>query len=219
MTDLCEKIDVPEGVDRFCAANCKMVFDEIRKANGLGILVHTNWIDNMYHVPEAMTDYLVQNQIFDAYEVLGGEDYYEQNGFQTQRYYEDRANGYDYPVVGATDSHSSLPINRMGFICATMVFAEKNECQSLISAIKNKYSVAIDTLSKEFRMVGKPRLVRYATFLYKYYFPLHNELCREEGRLMKVCAVGTPEEKAEAAALLSQIAGRVSKQREKYFAF
>ena len=219
MKDLCGKTEVPEGVDKFTAASCKMLFDEIRKANGLGIFVHPNWINNLFHVPEALSDYLAQNKIFDAFEVLGGDDYYEQNGFQTQRYYEDRAKGCDYPIVGATDSHSSLPINRMGFICSTMVFAEKNERSSLISAIKGYYSVAIDTLSKEFRMVGKSRLVRYATFLYKYYFPLHDELCREEGRLMRICAVGTPEEKEEAAALLSRMYGRVSRCMAKYFAF
>ncbi|MBR6090510.1 MAG: hypothetical protein IKP86_11285 [Anaerolineaceae bacterium] len=219
MNDLCEKIEVPEDVDRFTAANCKLVFDEIRKANGLGIFVHPNWVNNVFHVPEALSDYLVRNRLFDAFEVLGGDDYYEMNGFQTQRYYDDRAKGYDYPIVGATDSHSSLPVNENAFLCATMVFSEKNERESLISSIKDDYSAAVDTLSKEFRMVGKPRLVRYATFLYKYYFPLHDELCREEGRLMRICAAGTPDEKEEAAALLSHICGRVSRQRAKYFAF
>ena len=63
------------------------------------------------------------------------------------------------------------------------------------------------------------RLVRYATFLLQYFFPLHDELCFEEGRLMKQYATGTADERAEALEALAHINGRMKKQREKYFAF
>ena len=219
MRTLCGQIEVPEGVDRFTAASCKMIFEEIRKADGVGIFVHPNWINNVFHVPEALSDYMVRNRFFDAFEVLGGESYYEMNGFQTLRYYDDRAKGFDYAVIGATDSHSSNRTNPMGFLCSTMVFSEKNERSALVSAIRDHYSVAIDTLNKDYRLVGTPRLGRYASFLLHYYFPLHDELCREEGRLMKICATGTEEEKEEARALLGHLCGRAARLREKYFAF
>ncbi|MBR6005939.1 MAG: hypothetical protein IK063_06925, partial [Clostridia bacterium] len=147
------------------------------------------------------------------------ESYYEQNGFQTLKYYEDRANGMDYPIVGSTDSHSSHKSNRNAFICSTLVFSPENERRALIESIKEKYSVAIDTIDENFRIVGGFRLGKYATFLLKYYFPLHDELCREEGRLMKQYATGTAEEKAEALEVLKLIGGRVQKHREKYFDF
>ena len=216
----CAEMDVPEGIDVYPAAVCKWVFSEIRKANGLAIFPHPNWITNdVFNVPDQFTDYLFEQDWFDAYEVLGGARYYEQNGFQAHRYYDLRAASKRIPIVGATDSHSCEPQNPGGFIASTIIFSPENECKALIQSVKDFYSVAVDTISTEFRMVGETRLVRYATFLWQYYFPLHNDLCREEGRLMKQYAVGTEEEKAEAKAVLQVIHGRVARQRKKYFDF
>lgn len=219
MEKLAKKIKAPKDVDALQAAVAKWIFDEIRKANGLGIFAHPTWISNVYHVPEAFNRFITENKYFDAFEVLGGENYFEHNGFQTVKYYEDKAKGIRYPIVGSTDSHSSNPSNRNAYICSTMVFSPKNERTALISSIKDFYSVAIDTISTEFRVVGDNRLVRYATFLLKEYFPLHDELCFEEGRLMKQYVTGTEEERAEAKAVLNVIGDRVQKHREKYFDF
>ena len=211
--------DIPEGIDPYAAVGCRWAFDEIRKANGLGIFAHPTWISDTFHVPEAFTEYLMATQPFDAFEVLGGENYYEHNGLQTLQYYEDRAKGRKYPIVGSTDSHNSYTSNRNALICSTIVFAAENERKALISAIKDFYSVAVDTISEEFRLVGERRLAKYACFLLQEYFPLHDELCAEEGRLMKQAACGTQEEKEEALKVLSVICGRVARLRSKYFAF
>ena len=219
MQELADKADVPETVDAVPYAVCCWIFDEIRKANGLGIFAHPNWKRSAYHIPEAFTDYMMEKQPFDAFEVLGGECYYEHNGFQTVRYYEEKAKGHIFPIVGSTDSHSSYPSNRGAFICETLVFSPENERTALISSIKDMYSVAVDTISSEFRLVGDSRLIRYGCFLLKNFFPRHDELTYEEGRLMKQFAKGTPEEKEEAAMLSKAISGRMKKQREKYFDF
>lgn len=217
---LADNIDVPNTVDAVPAAMCKWIFDEIKKANGLGIFAHPNWRANVYHVPEKFVDWLFETRPFDAFEVLGGEDYYEQNGFQTVRYYEEIAKGHRVPVVGSTDSHSSYgETNEDAFICETIIFSPKNERTALIDSVKNYYSVAVDTISREFRLVGESRFVRYGTFLLRHYFPLHDELCFEEGRAMKQYVTGTPEEREEAKALLSIMAGRTEKMLKKYFAF
>ncbi len=219
MQALADAIDVPDTVDPLPAAMCKWVFDEIKKANGLGIFPHPNWRPNVYHVPEKFVDWLFETRPFDAFEVLGGENYYEHNGFQTLRYYEEAAKGRRVPVVGSTDSHSSYESNRNAFICETIIFAPENERRALIDSVKNYYSVAIDTISKEFRLVGEARFVRYGTFLLRHYFPLHDELCFEEGRLMKQYVTGNEEEKAEAAAMLQAVAGRTGRLLKKYFEF
>lgn len=219
MRRLIAEADLPEGIDPYPAVCCKWIFDEIRKANGLGIFAHPNWIANVFHVPEKFTEYLMETRPFDAFEVLGGENYYEQNGFQTIKYYEDRAKGRFYPIVGSTDSHNSDSNQRNSLICSTIVFSPENERTALIGSIKDMFSVAVDTISEEFRLVGESRLVRYSCFLLKYFFPLHDDLCIEEGRLMKQYACGTPEERDEARRLLEVISGRVKRQREKYFAF
>ena len=59
------------------------------------------------------------------------------------------------------------------------------------------------------------RFVRYTCFLLKEFFPLHDELCFEEGRLMKEYACGN----TEVAEDLRRISGRMRRQREKYFNF
>ena len=219
MRKLTEEISVPEGVDPMPAASCKWIFEEIRKAGGLGIFAHPTWINDVYHVPEKLSDLLVREKWFDAFEVLGGENYYEQNGFQTVRYYEDWAKGYRYPIVGASDSHNSNPSNGNKMLGATIVLSPENERAALIRSVKDFYSVAVDNISAEPRMVGDSRMVRYCWFLLNFYFPQHDALCAEEGRLMKQYAVGTEEEKQEAVALLKALHGRVRRYMEKNFGF
>ena len=211
----CETLDLPACMDKtekFAYGACFWIFDEIRKAEGLGIFCHPYWIANVFQVPPKFCDYMMEKRPFDAYEVLGGERYFEQNGFQTIQYYEDLAKGRKYPVVGSTDSHNS--VNSRG-ICSTIVFSPENERRALISSIKDFYSVALDTISAEMRYVGSFRLVRYACFLDQEFFPLHDDLCHEEGRAMKDYACGDEGAKK----VLSAIYGRMKAQREKYFAF
>lgn len=217
MQALADNADLPDNIDSIPYSVCKWIFDEIKKANGLGIFAHPNWKRrDGYHSPEIFTDYMFQQKPFDAFEVLGGERYYEQNGFQTIRYYEEKAKGNIVPIVGSTDSHSSYATNKGAFICSTIVFSPENERTQLISSIKDMFSVAVDTISTEYRLVGDSRLVRYSCFLLKNYFPIHDEICYEEGRLMKQYVTGTPEEREEAKAVLGVINGRVDRLRKKY---
>ncbi len=209
-----QTLDIPAGVERYAYACCHWIFSEIRLAGGLGIFCHPYWISNVFQVPPAFVDYMMETHPFDAFEVLGGENYFEQNGFQTIQYYEDQAKGRRYPIVGSTDSHNSVN-NRNSHVCSTLVFAPENERAALIEAVKDFYSVAVDTISEEPRYVGSLRLVRYAVFLEKEFFPLHDELCFEEGRAMKDYVCGVPGAKE----LLEAISGRMKRQREKYFAF
>lgn len=211
---LAQTLNIPDGIEKFAYASCVWVFNNIKKAGGLGIFCHPYWISNVFQVPETFTDYMLETKPFDAFEVLGGENYYEQNGLQTQKYYDDRAKGRRYPIVGSTDSHSSVN-NDNAYVASTIVFSPANEKDALIASIKDFYSVAVDGISKEFRLVGDFRLTKYACFLMKEYFPLHDDLCYEEGRLMKDYACGDE----DAGEHLRFISGRMKKQREKYFKF
>lgn len=219
MQKLADELDVPDYIDRVPYASCCWIFDEIEKANGLGIFAHPTWKRDAYHVPEQFCDYMLEHKPFGAFEVLGGERYFEHNGFQTVKYYETMAKGVRLPIVGSTDSHSSYESNDGAFICETIVFSPENERKALIQSIKDYYSAAVDTISKEYRIVGESRFVRYSCFLLEHYFPRHDELCCEEGRLMKQYVTGTEEEKAEAKEALNFFYGRGQKLREKYFDF
>ena len=208
-------IDIPaqlKGTERWGYAACHWIFDQIRRGNGLGIFCHPYWIANVFHVPPTFVDAMMEARPFGAYEVLGGESNYEQNGFQAADYYRDQAKGRRYPVVGSTDSHNSVN-SRNSHLCSTIVFSPENEKRALIGSILDFYSVAVDTIDENPRYVGEWRFVRYACFLEKNYFPLHDELCFEEGRAMKDYVTGEPGSKET----LEFVSGRMKRQREKYF--
>ena len=152
---------------------------------------------------------------FDAFEVLGGESYYRQNGFQTALYYEMRARGIDFPVVGTTDTHGSTEANPNRLVANTIVFAEENTRDGIVNAVKSGYSVAVDGTCAEPRYVGHFRLIKYACFLMENYFPLHNKLCEREGAYMREFALGD----IGAKKMLELCAGNVPKLRKKYFGY
>ncbi|MBR3836137.1 MAG: hypothetical protein IKJ69_05075 [Clostridia bacterium] len=214
VNELADTLDIPDGVEKFTYASCVWIFNHIKAADGLGIFCHPYWLQNVFHVPETLVEHIMDTQPFDAFEVLGGESYYEQNGFQTMRYYDDRIKGRHYPIVGSTDSHSCVH-NDGAFVASTIVFAPENTREGIVASIKDFYSVAVDSISKELRLVGETRFVRYACFLLREFFPLHDELVFEEGRLMKDYVCGDE----DAARILRAINGRMKKQREKYFCF
>ena len=213
---LAETLDIPDnlGLSKFSYASCVWAFNKIREAGGLGIYCHPYWISNVFQIPEAFTEYILEQHPFDAYEVLGGEVYYEQNGFQTSSYYEARAKGINFPIVGSTDSHSSVN-NDNALLCSTIVFSPENTREALVSSVKDYYSVAIDTIDVKYRLVGDFRLVKYGCFLLDNYFPIHDDLCHEEGRLMKDYICGYEDGKSG----LEFVAGRMDKLRKRYFAF
>lgn len=210
-------IEIPaslKGSERYTYAACHWIYKQIKQGGGLGIFCHPYWITHGFHEPPSFVDAMMEGHPFGAYEVLGGELYMEQNGFQAADYYRDVAKGRIYPIVGSTDSHNS--VNSPGsHLCSTIVFSPANERAALIQSIEALYSTAVDTIDENPRYVGDFRFVRYATFLEKNYFPLHDELCFEEGRAMKDYVTGQPGAK-ETLAVLS---GRTQALLKKYFAW
>ena len=196
-------------------AACVWAFDQIRKAQGMSIFCHPYWrYRSTFQVPEKFLDLIFSMHPFDAFEVLGGESYYEHNGFQTARYYEEQAKGHRFPIVGDTDTHGSTEHNRDGRISSTIVFSPGNTREKLIESIRSFYTVAVDTISKEFRLVGSLRFQKYGCFLMKQYFPLHDRLCAIEGEYIRQAVVGE-EGARERLALIADDQNRMMK---KYFA-
>lgn len=185
-----ECADCPDNVEKISYAVCLWAFKKIREGEGVGIFAHPYWIANMWHIAEPLTMYMMKKHPFDAFEVLGGENYYEQNGYQTALYYEEYKEGRVHPIVGSTDSHGSTEHNRNRDICSTIVFAKDNAREDILSAIKDKYSVAVDSISKEFRLVGEFRLQKYACFLMNNWFPIHDRIAEMDGELMREYTIG-----------------------------
>lgn len=182
--------DCPENVDRQWYAVCVWAFEKIREAGGLGVFAHPYWISDMWQIHEPFTYYMLKKHPFDAFEVLGGENYYEQNGFQTSVYYNEYREGRVHPIVGSTDSHGSTEHNRNADICSTIVFAHENERADIVQSIRDRYSVAVDTISREYRLVGEHRFQKYASFLMENWYPVHDRLAAVDGEIMREYYVG-----------------------------
>ena len=202
---------IPSDVDAKSYAVCLWAFEKIKQADGLGVFAHPFWLWDVWQIPEKFTRYMLENHPFDAFEVLGGENYYAQNGFQTALYYDEYLKGRVHPIVGATDSHSSISENRNWDICSTIVFAKSNTRKDILTAVKDKLSVAVDTISKEYRLVGEYRYIKYASFLMERYFPIHDKQAYVDGEMTYQYAVGnaTKEE-------VETVAKRAEKLIDKY---
>lgn len=204
--------DCPADADKISYAVCCWVFDRIREGGGLGIFAHPYWISDMWNVPDSLLRHMMKKHPFDAFEVLGGENYYEQNGFQTALYYEEYRENRIHPIVGSTDTHGSTEHNRNSDICSTIVFAHENERTDILASIRDKYSVAVDTISKEYRLVGEFRFQRYACFLMDNWFPLHDRIAAMDGELMREYYLGEAD-----ASELSNMKDKAEKLLNKYF--
>ena len=191
------------------------VAEKIREFGGMSILVHPHWMSNAYNMPDVMTDYLFKHQVYDAFELLGGQSIHE-NNMQTALYCEERAKGYRIPVVGSTDSHGTEPSVHFDDV-STLVFAPDVSFDSLTAAIKDGYSAAVEEYQRDadYRLYGPYRTVKYGRYLMETYFPRHDEMCWEQGRLMKDYALGDP----EAGDMLKRVYGRVERYAEEFFGY
>lgn len=208
-----ERLSVPRGINALEYAYRKWIVENIRKGDGLAILVHPYWKwCHEYNMQTQMTEYMFETGCFDAFELLGGQSS-EENNMQTALYCEQRAKGRKIPVVGSSDSHGTEP--PVWFNCIkTILFSEDLALDSICRNIKNLYSVAVGGAWPEcFRVDGTFRMVKYAMFLMRNYFPRHDELCIEEGILMKNYICGDEAAKKQ----LSVYSGRTRRFSEKFF--
>ena len=213
ITERAKKVDREHEAERLSYAVLEWIFEHMEANGGVGIFPHPYWLCQTLQLPEDYTRFIYENAPFHAFEVLGGENYFAHNGFQTGLYYEMKAKGIDHPIVGSTDSHGSTEHNRNALICSTIVFAKANTREALIEAIKDKYSIAVDTISKEYRLVGDFRLMKYASFLMENYFPVHDLACRAEGYYMNLYSLGDE----RAAKILADMKGQIPEMQRKYF--
>ncbi len=211
--ELADELNLPQNGDRFVIASSTWAARRIKEAGGLAVFPHPYWVNNTFSIPPRVSDVFFAMNEFDAFEVFGGERYLEQNESQLYHYMEARAKGTKLAPVGASDSHSVYN-NADAYIGKTLVLSPKNERVELVESMRAGYCIAVECISKEYRLCSSLRLIRYGRFLMEYYFPLHDELCVEEGRLMKAYACGDE----HAAVELSRLYGRTEALIRKYFA-
>lgn len=199
MSERAKKLSVPKGVNALEYSYRQWISEQIHKGGGLSILVHPYWIwCDEYNMQTKMTDYLFETNCFDAFELLGGQ-ITKENLMQIALYNDQIAKGRKIPIVGSSDSHGTEPPIWFDVV-KTILFSEDLELNSIIKNVKDFYSVAVETAQGDcYRVDGSFRMVKYALFLLDNYFPKHDEICREEGVLMKEYVCGNEKAKAELA--------------------
>ena len=211
--EILKQLEIPEGVDGYAYAACIWVFRKINETGGMSIFAHPHWMADAYHVPDALTNMLFKSRAFDAFELLGGHELHS-NNLQIAYYNDERANGNTVPIVGSSDAHSTLDGAEWFTYYSTIVFANELDSENIIAAVKDMYAVAVESWPNEqSRVYGAYRMVSYARFLLEEYFPVHDELCFEEGLLMKQMFLGD----GEAEEILKLFKGRTKRLSDSYW--
>ena len=207
------KDKLPAGVEVMDFAWRKWVADTIRENGGIAIIAHPFWEYDANNTSNAMLEYLIRTKLFDAVEIIHGQDEPDVTDAnrQTAFWNDLRAQGLFIPVVGADDAHRrnynwdyGSDFNK----AFTVVFAKDNSFEGFCEAIRGGYSVAVShRAGSAGEVTGTYRLTKYAIFLLEYYFPFHDELCFEEGRAIKEAYLGSEDD----LGVLKLINGRVGK--------
>lgn len=194
ISDRANKIDLPYSFEvRYIMAGSDWFCDKIHEYGGLAFFCHPCWMaDNMFNLPVPVRDYMLKQKKYDAMEVVGmatanpNYPYSEANDLGAALWHEEciKANRM-IPVVGNSDSHNNAHLS-LG-TKFTVVFAENNSLEALQTAIRKGNCVAVmnpfDNGSAP-KILGSFRLVKYAHFLIRNFYPEHDELCSAEGRNM-----------------------------------
>lgn len=182
---------IGEGVDADAFVAAMDVFNKIHETGGLSVLCHIYWdaVDGMNHkrmgAPEYLINALVDNCQFDAFEITSGAPKYDLKANYLQETYYREKLPKNFPIIGITDSHTTL--NDMTIFGGnyTIVFSDNCSETAIIDAIRQSYSVSVDGVSDNVICHGSLRLIKYATFLVENYFPQHDQVVNLEGQLMQ----------------------------------
>lgn len=189
---------VPPGVDAYQYLAALWAFGQVRRAGGLSVFCHPYWRRPCgFELCAAFTEALLAARPFDALEVISGygKADTDSNLLQLARYFELEPAARP-PILGVSDAHAaySAQVPRGEYLLGafyTVVLASSPRFEDLAGAIRAKRSVAVEQQENEQRHVYGPyRLVKYAQFLARQFFPEHDALARQEAAAMQRFAAG-----------------------------
>ena len=186
--------------------------EKIHEAGGVAIFPHPYWIpgSSVYNACDELSKILLKSGMFDAFELCGAMRA-DGNNRALALWQELRVDGYDIKVVASSDVHSIQ--NSFSFPNSfTVCFARENTREAIKEALLNAKTVAVEAegveYSRHYRTYGSLRLISYAQFLLKYYFPIRERICQGGGVAMRAYAIG--EAPAELVELSCDLAERFS---------
>ncbi len=182
--------DLPFGVEKMDLAWRLWIARMIHDKGGIAIAAHPFWIWEAHNTRNAMLRYLSEHHIFDAMEVLGGQEPGSmESNLQIAFWNDMRADGIYMPVVGCDDAHTRhmtwTSLDNCFNMAWTLIFAKDPSFDGFAEAIRSGFSTAVDCYDGTTpNVVGTYRLTRYTVFLLEQYLPVHDELCFVEGQLL-----------------------------------
>ena len=190
--------------------------EKVKETGAMAVFVHPFWVQgtNSYHVSQKTARFFMQEGIFHAFELLNGE-YSDTNSLQTALWQEERGEGRYIPIVSGSDAHSLVGDDFFGKFY-TVVFTQDMELYSIKEAVLEERSIVVSAMAKDTPSAmhgveplayGHFRYAAFSLYLVREVFPLHDEICFEEGRLMARHISGD----ADAADTLSAHSGAVGK--------
>ncbi len=182
---------------------------KIHDVGGLAIFAHPFWRPkgaSSYNVKNDFARLLLKSGMFDAYELVGGMDVDGVN-MSVAMWNDLRADGLNISIVGSSDVHTLEGKNFVYHF--TVVFAKDNSPESIIQAVRDGYSVAVEMSGgeddREYRCYGSMRLVIYTQFLLGGYFKRTAQITAGEGVAMRRYLIG--EEDGELLSAMHDRAG------------
>ena len=189
---------------------------EMHNAGGVAILAHPFWRpknSRAYNETHTFATHLLQSGFFDAFEMIGGQDW-DGNNMATALWNDLRVQGLTLPIVGSSDNHC-IDVKHFAYLY-TIVLAKENTQEAILDAIRKGNTIAVEVNGTEentrYHCYGSLRMVTYGLFLVQHYFPCTKRIAEGEGVMMRRYLIG-----AEDGALLSACAGRVDTFYRRYF--
>ena len=173
---------VPDHINRRDYAWRVWIARKSRELGGISILAHPHWIwFDTYFMASAITQQLLTDGVYDALDITD-----QEADTTVALWAEMQAQGHRIPVVGCTDSHYTDANNphcpaRGGY---TLAFAPNRNEDSILTAIREGRSLAVNAVGDPERIQGPYRLVKFARFLLDNYYPVYVRLCHNQGVLM-----------------------------------
>lgn len=189
-------------------------FEHIKQAGGFSVLCHTQWrflptdtFSQRDDAPLSFVQKLIAEKPFDVYEAASyaPKETASRNLMQV-KLLADAGHLNTTPLIGISDSHTTLPTwNELGTIY-TVAFVEEFSRQGLREAIVTGNCVAVENYEDEdVRCYGSYRLSLYAEFLIDHFFSDHDAHCKAESALMYTCLTTEGPEADTAARLLEEL--------------